>query len=206
MSPGPTRLGRRGHDVSNDPPSGAMATPPTAATSMPVTSAPRPRRAPTTRVTDTLERMMAQALNNPWRRPCPTVAPYAAAAPPRERAQMCEPDADMTGQPQGPTVKLGRTDGSCPELTPPTEGKTRQRAAARDFRFARTKLRCDPNHSDGRIIPMRFLRCRSDPIFLISFVRPTVRLTCGAARPLRPWRIASRRDARTSPARQTNRR
>jgi len=34
---------------------------------------------------------------------------------------MCEPDADLIAEPQGPTAKGGRTDGSCPELTPPAE-------------------------------------------------------------------------------------
>ena len=49
------------------------------------------------------------------------MATDAADAPPREGATTCEPDADLIGQPQGPRTKLGRTDGSWPELTPPTE-------------------------------------------------------------------------------------
>ena len=36
---------------------------------------------------------------------------------------MCDPSADVIGQPQGPTTTVGPTDGSCAELPPPTEGK-----------------------------------------------------------------------------------
>ena len=64
MSPGPTRPVRRGPNRSKQPPSGAMVTPPTAATYSGDLSTPFETR-PTTRVTDTRERMMVQALNNP---------------------------------------------------------------------------------------------------------------------------------------------
>jgi len=45
----------------------------------------------------------------------------AADAPPFGRATMCELDADVIGQPQGPIASLGLADGSCPELPPPAE-------------------------------------------------------------------------------------
>jgi hypothetical protein len=57
-------LVRRGSGVSDQPPSGAMATPSTAATYSGELSPPF-ETGPTIRVTDTLERMMARALNNP---------------------------------------------------------------------------------------------------------------------------------------------
>jgi hypothetical protein len=77
---------------------------------------------------------------------------------------MCEPDADLIGQPQGPTATLGLADGSCPELTPPTDDNpnsappperahsreldadvmqtTRMRAAARRDLFFVRVIRC----------------------------------------------------------------
>ena len=64
MSHDPTRLVRRGHGLSDEPPSGAVATPPIAAIHSGDPSTPFEAR-PTTRVTDQLERMMAPALNNP---------------------------------------------------------------------------------------------------------------------------------------------
>ena len=101
---------------SDHRPSGAMATPPTAATSCGHLSTPF-ETSPTTRVTDTLERMMAQGVGTPpQHRPCPTVAISAAAAPPRERAQLGEPDVDRLGQPQGPIAKRGLTDGLRPRV------------------------------------------------------------------------------------------
>ena len=53
---------------------------------------------------------------------------------------MCEPDADLMGQPQGPTAGLGRTDGSCPELTPPTEDNSYGVAAARESPFRANQI------------------------------------------------------------------
>ena len=64
--------GRKGHGDSNDPPSGAMATPPTAAIEAGNLST-AVETSSTARDTDPLERVMAQALNDPPRRPCPTV-------------------------------------------------------------------------------------------------------------------------------------
>ena len=39
----------------------------------------------------------------------------------RERDTTCDLHADLTSQPQGPPENLGLTDGSYPELPPPTE-------------------------------------------------------------------------------------
>ena len=64
MNPAPQATVRRGYGVSDQPPSGAMVTPPTAATYSGDLSTPFETR-PTTRATDKLERMMAQALNTP---------------------------------------------------------------------------------------------------------------------------------------------
>jgi len=63
---------------------------------------------------------------------------------------MCEPDANVAGQPQGPTTTGGFTDGSCCKLTAPTEGETRQRAAARKGNVARIGPRPEANDPDAR--------------------------------------------------------
>ena len=95
---------------------------------------------PTTRVTETLERRRAPPPEQP---DCGDGARQlrrcAADAPPFGSTTMCEPDADVIGQPQGPTTTLGLTDGSCPELTTADRRETRQRAAARECRNARNK-------------------------------------------------------------------
>ncbi len=81
---GPTRMGERGHGDSNDPSSGAMATPPTAATHADGVNPPF-ETSRTTRGTDTPERVMAQVLNDPCRRLSPTVADCRPQ--PRRRAR-----------------------------------------------------------------------------------------------------------------------
>jgi hypothetical protein len=63
MSHFPDATVRRGHGVSDDAPSGAMATPPIVATDAGDLSTSFETSA-TIRVTDTLERMMAQAVDN----------------------------------------------------------------------------------------------------------------------------------------------
>jgi hypothetical protein len=108
-----------------------MATPPTAATYSGGLSTPFETR-PTTRVTDELERMMAQALNNSG---ASTVPDRRASR--RGRAAVREshdlrarrrPDRNT----QGPTAQLGRTDGSCPGLAPPTEKNPTARRRPRE--------------------------------------------------------------------------
>jgi hypothetical protein len=64
MNPASRQPVRRGDGVSDQPPSGAMATPPTAATYSGYLTTPFETR-PATRVTNKLERMMVQTLNNP---------------------------------------------------------------------------------------------------------------------------------------------
>lgn len=107
--------------MSDQPPSGAMTTPPTAATDSAELSTPF-ETSPIPRVADTLDQLMAQALSNP----APSTVPdsreaHAADAPPSGSATTAVPDADMLGEPHGPTATRGLTDGSCCELTPPTE-------------------------------------------------------------------------------------
>ena len=72
---------------------------------------------------------------------------------------MCEPDADMTGQPQGPIAKLGLTDGSCPELPPPTERKPDS---------APPPERAHPHESDADVKEMTPMReaARCDRFFV----------------------------------------
>jgi hypothetical protein len=82
---------------------------------------------------------------------------------------MCEPDADLKGQPQSPTARLGRTDGSCPELTPPT-----------DSNGAPPPARVPSRESDPDVMQTPRMRgaARYDPFFVrvirvLGFVRPS---------------------------------
>lgn len=68
--------------------------------------------------------MMAKALTNPAVATVPDSCAFCIAdAPPCGSATMCELHADVIGQPHGRTTTLGVTDGSCPDLPPPTEGR-----------------------------------------------------------------------------------
>jgi len=123
MSPGRHEGCEGGHGVSDQPPSGAMATPPTAATYLGDLSTPF-ETSPTTRVTDTLERMLAPASEPPGRGDRARQLRLSAAdAPLCERATTCDVDTAVIGPPQDREIKRGFTDGSCRELTPPTERK-----------------------------------------------------------------------------------
>jgi hypothetical protein len=169
-----------------------MATPSTAAIAAGDLSAPF-ETSPTTRVTNTLERMLAPAFNNSRRLLSATVAAFAADAPPCGRARTCEPDADVLGQPQRPdsdtwphrrlVSRVNTADRREPDSAP-LPGRAHSRDLDIDVMQTtsmRAAARCD----------LFFVRV--DPC---SWFCPSVQrlgLTCGVARPLRPRRIARRR-------------
>ena len=126
----PDSKARRSLGDSNDPPSGAMATPPKPRPIL-VTSARRPRRA---------QRPERPTRSNEGGRPRPNNPSLATVrdscdCAPRTRRRSDVPRCakrmpDVIGQPHGLRTTLGLTDGSCPELTPPTR---RQSSSAPPF-------------------------------------------------------------------------
>ena len=146
---------------------------------------------PTTRITDNVERKMAQASQEPVR--VDRVRPLRLT--PRTRRctrepRTCDLDSSPIGRPRRPITGRGVADGACPDLTPPTEWKRDPAPPLERTQFARNGLRRAANDPDARSSQMRSLPPLSDPC---SWFRPSVqrlRLTCGVARPLRPGRTA----------------
>ena len=108
----------------------------------------------------------------------------AAAAPLCDGARTAQ---GITGieLPRRSIEHVAPTDGTCRDLPAPTERTDDSGAADRECLFVRLKSGRVANDPDARSGQMRSLLDLCDPIF---FVRPTARLTCGAARPLRPCR------------------
>jgi len=162
----PDSTARRGHDDSNDPPSGAMATPATAATHAGDLRTPF-ETSPTARVIDTLERMMTQALNNPA---ASTVPDRRGSR--RGRAAVRECHEVRTGpRPDRTTPRPDRGNVVSPTARARVDTADRRqlhlRAAVRESPFARIRPRRDVNDPDARSSPIAFssfvrvIRCSS---------------------------------------------